>query len=302
MIQSGNGFLGSLPKITKNIIVLNLVVLVVEYLGGLVTHNSMWLNQWFGLWNLGASAFCGKYSFHLWQPFTYMFLHSGFWHLFCNMFAVLMFGPAIERQWGSRKYLIFYLVCGVGAALVQELVWMYTNGTYPGVTVGASGAVFGILLAFGWLFPEVKMFLLFIPIPIPSRIFVGLYALLELFQGVSHSAGDNVAHFAHLGGMLFGALLILYWKKKGTLFYDDATYRPSLWSKIKHWFADRKQSHERHSDTDFSGYHYQAPIREDKPQTNLRDEEVNRLLDKIKREGYDALTQEEKDRLFKRDK
>ena len=169
----------------------------------------------------------------------------------------------------SKKFLIYYLVSGVGAALVQELVWYFTIGSAPGVTIGASGAVFGILFAFGWLFPEVRMFLLFIPIPIPSRIFVALYALFELFAGIYGAAGDNVAHFAHLGGMLFGWLLLLYWMKK------------------PQWHLGKKQEKER----PFATFHYQAPV-EEEPKDS-KDPNT-----KIKREGYGSLTQEEKDRLF----
>ena len=211
-----------------------------------------------------------------------MFLHANFWHFFCNMFAVIMFGPAIENQWGSRKFLTYYLVSGVGAAIVQELVWMLTMHGAMGVTIGASGAVFGILFAFGWLFPEIKMFLLFIPIPIPSRIFVALYALFELFAGIYGAAGDNVAHFAHLGGMLFGWLLLLYWIRAPHLHFGK-----------------------KHEEQPFTAYHYQAPVDpdpkdfKDPKEASARDAEVDRLLDKIKREGYSSLTQEEKDRLFK---
>ena len=202
-------------------------------------------------------------NFNLVQLVTYMFMHGSFSHLFFNMFAVYMFGVVIERVWGSKKFLLFYLVTGIGAAIIQQLVWTWeyqpvlsvlNSGNINALTsiepvlrkwfrfgniehltskhmidmansianapqtVGASGAVFGILLAFGWLFPEVKMMLLFFPVPIKARIFVMLYAIAELFLGVANFSADNVAHFAHLGGMIFGAILILYWKKKGKLY------------------------------------------------------------------------------------
>lgn len=300
MMNNRTGFMGQLPPVTKNILLINTVVFL---LGWAFPNLNGLMNASLGLFNWSCSAFHGISSFHIWQPLTYMFLHANFSHLFFNMFAVLMFAPAIERSWGSDRFLTFYLVSGVGAALVQELVWMLFMGGYPAVTIGASGAVFGILLAFGWLFPEVSMFFLFIPIPIPSRVFVGIYALVELFAGLMPSSGDNVAHFAHLGGMLFGALLILYWKKTGKLGYAS-NYRSPWWERFKQWLAGRFQSKQKHADKDFSGYHYQAPIREDKTQKQSeqkqRDDEVNRLLDKIKKNGYDSLTQEEKDRLFKR--
>lgn len=197
------------PPVTRNMLAITLVVLMVDKVLVMMNFN---LTGLFGLWSARYSAFGWEDgSFHIWQPLTYMFLHQGFGHWFCNMFAVWMFGMALEREWGSKKYLIYYIVCGLGAALVQELV--YGLGTGPAVTIGASGAVFGLLLAFAWLFPEQKIFLLFIPIPIPSRVFVAIYAFFELTAGV-HGA-DNVAHFAHLGGALFGALLLLWWKHKG---------------------------------------------------------------------------------------
>ena len=210
MAGFNNSWWEQMPPVTKNLLVINFVVWVFD---ALASRMGVDLVGWLGLINWSAASFHGKYSFHIWQLVTYMFMHADFWHIFCNMFAVMMFGPSIEQQWGSKKFLTYYMVTGIGAGLVQELVWVFTAGGAMAVTIGASGAVFGILFAFGWLFPEVKMFLLFIPIPIPSRWFVAGYALFELFAGIHQTAGDNVAHFAHLGGMLFGWLLLLYWMK-----------------------------------------------------------------------------------------
>lgn len=185
-------------------------------------------------------------KFHPYQVITYMFMHAGFSHIFFNMFAVYMFGALLERVWGTKKFLLYYLVSGIGAAFVQQLFWyiefnnyfnalnqaIVINGaenvTYAisqlnevmnrAVTIGASGSVFGLLLAFGWLFPEEKLFLIFLPIPIKARWFVLFYGLAELFLGVAQFSGDNIAHFAHLGGMLFGLVLLLIWKKQGKLY------------------------------------------------------------------------------------
>lgn len=216
----------NLPRITKQILGINCVVWILDillrglgfYLPGLTGLYPMWSD-----------------NFHIWQPFTYMWMHAGFGHLFCNMFAVLMFGPALEREWGEKKFLIYYLVCGIGAALVQELVWYLTGANPMSSTIGASGAVFGVLLAFGWLFPDVEMFLLFIPIPIRSRVFVIGYAFFELLAGLTGSPFDNVAHFAHLGGMLFGALLLAFWTHQENHKNDE-------------------------QDADYSGYHYQKRL------------------------------------------
>lgn len=225
------GMWEQLPPVTRNMLAITAVVGLADFVLGSFGID---LVYWLGLMNIGWSSFHGAGSFHIWQPLTYMFMHSNVWHWICNMLAVWMFGMTIEREWGSKKYLIYYLVCGIGAAIVQELVWMMTTHG-PAVTIGASGAVFGILFAFAWLFPEQKMFLLFVPIPIPSRVFVAIYALFELSAGVASVNSDHIAHFAHLGGMLFGWLLILWWKHK-----DD----------------ERKN---RFQGKDFSNYHYKDP-------------------------------------------
>ncbi len=144
-----------------------------------------------------------------------MFLHdpTGPAHLFFNMFAVFMFGRTLETIWGPKKFLLYYLLTGIGAGLTQVLV-CYLSGSMA-LTVGASGAVFGILVAFGMLFPNAELMLLFPPIPIKAKWFVIGYGVLELFLGVAGSEMDNVAHFAHLGGLLVGLVILLYWRKKG---------------------------------------------------------------------------------------
>lgn len=221
----------NLPVITKNILLINIVVFLIDTL--LQRNFGIHIANFLGLFNVTCGGF--QY-FHLWQPFTYMFLHANWSHILCNMFAVLMFGPALEESWGAKRFLIYYLICGVGAALVQLAVWaLFFNGQ-PGITIGASGAVFGVLLAFGWLFPEVKMFLLFIPIPLRARTFVVIYAVLELFAGIAGL--DNVAHFAHLGGMLFGLLVIFWWK-----------------------YLDKRRAQRLDNDDRFGHYHYQQPLR-----------------------------------------
>ena len=215
------------------------------------------LYTFLGLHYLSAS------DFHWWQPLTYMFMHGGFSHLFFNMFAVLMFGPVLEQEWGAKRYLIYYIICGLGAAFIQETVWaikiqsllatysaesVMLNYANMVVTVGASGAVFGILLAFGWLFPNVPMFLFFIPIPIKARWMVIGYAVVELFAGFSSLPGDNIAHFAHLGGMLFGLILLLWWQ------YKDRLKIPRFWEK---WLPTK---HDVKKDTDYSEYHYRRRL------------------------------------------
>lgn len=217
-----SGFLASLPPVTKNIIIIN----VIMWLACIIfqkANSSVNLTSILGLHYFSADGF------RLYQTITYMFMHATldmygniqFGHIFFNMFAVFMFGRTIEYVWGSKQFLAYYIITGIGAGLIQELVWFFTiPPQYYNLvlTVGASGAVFGILLAFGVMFPNTPLYIMFIPIPVKAKYVVIGYGLMELVLGVSNQAGDNVAHFAHLGGMLFGIILLLYWRKKGRLY------------------------------------------------------------------------------------
>jgi len=146
--------------------------------------------------------------FYPWQVVSYSFLHGDFGHLFFNMFAVYMFGTPLERAWGWQRFSVFYATCIVGAALMQIIVQQFEGGIYP--TIGASGGVFGLLLAYGVMWPRNKVFLIFLPIPIEARWFVLIYGALELVFGVTQTM-PGIAHFAHLGGMVFGAILLYRW-------------------------------------------------------------------------------------------
>jgi membrane associated rhomboid family serine protease len=234
-------------------------------------------------------------GFYIYQLITYMFTHREFSHLFFNMFALFMFGGLVEKRWGSKRYLTYYMVTGIGAGLVQMLVSYiqvraFINGLgiesslldtfhlynmYP-VTIGASGAVFGLLLAFGMLFPNLPLYILFIPVPIKAKYMVIGYGVIEFFFGISNRAGDNVAHFAHLGGMLFGIFMILYWNKE---------YR------IRRFFKQKKkqlvQIHKR-PETDW----------EYNQRKSDQNKEIDRILDKIKKSGYDSLSENEKKTVF----
>jgi len=166
------------------------------------------MELYFALWPMGGTDFAPP--FQPWQLVTYAFLHGGFLHLFLNMFALYMFGPEIERLVGPRRFLTYYIVCVISAAVAQLLV-LNAVGNPPSPTVGASGGVFGLLLAFGLAFPRRRIMLLFPPIPMPAWLFVTLYGLMELYLGIS-GRDASVAHFAHLGGMVGGFVLILYWR------------------------------------------------------------------------------------------
>lgn len=192
-----------ITPVNKALILANLVMFGLQYLAGPV------IETFFALWPLGADA-AGLPPFRPWQLLTYGFLHGGFMHLFFNMFAMYMFGSEIERVFGARRYLTFYLLCVIGAAVMHLIVTQVADLRLA-PAVGASGGVFGLLLAFGMFWPRRKLMLLFPPIPMPAWLFVTLYGALELYMGVTQSA-QGVAHFAHLGGMATAFVLIRYWR------------------------------------------------------------------------------------------
>ena len=200
----------NLPRVTKILLIANIVGFALQALLGDGRLLALML------WPLGGDAYgAAAYapSFMPWQLLSYAFLHGGFAHIAFNMLALVMFGAPLEYTWGERRYLASYLVCVVGAGLCQLAVgsWAVSNGADPYPTIGASGGVFGLLLAYGMLFPNQRVMLLFPPIPMKARTLVIVYGLFELGLGVT-GLQPGVAHFAHLGGMLFGWLLIRYWR------------------------------------------------------------------------------------------
>ena len=237
MINARGSFGSWKSSVTINLLIINVLMLIattVFQTQGIDLDRILGLHYWKGS------------DFNLVQVITYMFLHAGFTHLFFNMFSLVMFGRVLESVLGSKRFLFYYISCGIGAALVQELVWALTwedtlvlqdatgavamrgaeavryatehymlNDFFNSfITIGASGAVFGILLAFGMIFPNMPLYLMFIPIPIKAKWMVLGYGLIELLFGMNGMV-SSVAHFAHLGGMIFGFLILLYWKRKG---------------------------------------------------------------------------------------
>jgi membrane associated rhomboid family serine protease len=195
-----------LAPVTRLLIIANVVVYGLQSLLG----NQLILS--FALWPLGPGLYADAPVFQFWQLVSYAFLHGNLAHIFFNMFALYMFGSEIERLLGANRFIIYYMVCIVGAAIAQLIV-MQIMGRDPFPTIGASGGVFGILLAFGMAFPYRKLMLLFPPIPMPAWLFVSLYGVLELVLGVTGTQ-QGVAHFAHLGGMAAGFLLLLFWRRR----------------------------------------------------------------------------------------
>jgi membrane associated rhomboid family serine protease len=218
--------MNTIPKVTKNILIINVLLFFATMVAGKAGID---LNRYLGLHFFLAS------DFNISQLITYMFMHAGWTHIFFNMFAVWMFGSVLERTFGPRRFLFYYLMCGIGAGFIQEIVQFiqyetvlsnYTSvqtemGVFPMAeylnlmnTVGASGAIYAILLGFGMLYPNERLFIIPIPVPIKAKYFVAGYAVIELISGLANSPGDNVAHFAHLGGMIFGFIILMYWKHK----------------------------------------------------------------------------------------
>ena len=297
----------NMPAMTKNLLVIN----VLAFLATWVLENSG-----INLTALGGLHFFLASDFHFYQFFTDMFLHAGFTHILFNMFALWMFGSVIERVWGPKKFLFYYIVCGIGAGLVQELVqyadyYMQGLSAYEYVsvgdtrmsmaaylnlrtTIGASGAVYGILLAFGMIFPNERLFIIPFPFPIKAKWLIVGYIAIEFFSAMGQN--DGVAHMAHLGGMLFGFLLIRYWQKHpdssqrygrsyGKEFFDNLIRKHEQYQRNRHMHAEHTKTH-RETDEEYNM----------KQRQNQK--EIDAILDKIRRSGYDSLTKEEKQKLF----
>lgn len=303
-----------IPNITKNLLIINVLAYALMWVLQTITAHSATpidLNDWFGLHFFLAS------DFQLYQLVTYMFMHGGWMHLFFNMFALWMFGCVIENVLGSKRFLFYYILCGVGAGLVQEAA-QFVNYAVEGLaayntvnmqgmmvpmdaylnrwtTVGASGSIYAILLAFGMIFPENRIFIFPLPVPIKAKWFVLIYAAVELYSAIS-TTNDGVAHIAHLGGMVFGFFLLRYWKKHPAVYYGSSR-GSDIFSKMKRKWESRsgKDNTTGYSSTTSSS----ADMNWDRAsQASNRQREIDIILDKIRKSGYDSLTKEEKQKLF----
>ena len=293
---------------TKNLLVVNVLAFIATFV---LERSGIDLTRLLGLHFFLAS------EFHIYQFITYMFLHGGFTHILFNMFALWMFGSVIERVWGPKKFLFYYICCGVGAGFTQELVqyitysmegiaaYQYVNASGVQMTtdayinlwttIGASGAVYGILLAFGMIFPNERLFIIPFPFPIKAKWLIVGYIAIELFSAMS-GPGDGVAHMAHLGGMLFGFLLIRYWQK-----HPDSSTRFGR-SRGQEFFDNLKRKYDERQNHQHMRAEHTDPRRETDEEYNARQrrnqEEIDAILDKIRKSGYDSLTKEEKKKLF----
>ena len=299
----------NIPVVTKNLLLVNIIAFVATWI---LQLRGLDLNDLLGLHFFMAA------DFQVWQLLTYMFLHSGFTHILFNMFALWMFGVVIENVWGPKKFLFYYISCGVGAGIMQEIAQFFSfyftiSAQDPTIgfgelfaighqlstqlngwtTIGASGAVYAILLAFGMIFPNERIFIFPLPIPIKAKWFVMFYVAIDLFSAMS-SSGDNVAHMAHLGGMLFGYLMIRYWNNHPTAGYGRSTGR-QFFDRLKENFEKRSQPKVK---VDKGGTNNREDDWEFNARKKQNQEEIDRILDKIRRSGYDSLTKEEKQKLF----
>lgn len=307
-----------IPTITKNLLIIN----VICFLASIVfAGRGIDFNDVFGLHYFQAS------EFHAYQLITYMFMHAGWTHIFFNMFALWMFGGVIERTFGEKRFLIYYLVCGLGAAFCQELsqfVYVYSMIADQGATlndmfnlgtadraalnalttVGASGAIYGILLAFGMCYPEERMFIFPLPVPIKAKWFVVGYAAIELLSAMAQR-GDGVAHIAHLGGMLFGYIMIRMWNQQRHSFsgwdgYEIKDSSATILGRIRKWLhLDRDHKKDEHYRAgNANKYSERNADWEYNAKKKANEAEIDKILDKIRRSGYESLTEEEKKKLF----
>ena len=273
------------PPVIKTLLISNVAIwLLFDFFLAPLTVNGVpvfaAISEYLALWPLAS------HNFWPWQLLTYMFMHGGFWHLFFNMFALWMFGMELENMWGSRKFLWYYVLCGVGAGIAHLFLSPLLAQAAP--TIGASGAIYGVLIAFGMLFPDRPIYIYFL-LPIRAKYFVALYIGLELFYGVTGTA-DGVAHFAHLGGAAVGFVILL----------ADMNLIPvrSWWSKVRDASRSPEQVDDRWRrgdgevhDAKFYDIGTGRPFDHDQ---DVSQEVIDSILDKISRDGYQSLTEDEK--------
>lgn len=304
-----------IPTVTKNLLIINFLCFIAMLV--LAQMGVADLNSICGLHFFMAS------DFHLYQLITYMFMHGGWEHIILNMFMLWMFGAVMERVWGPKRFIFYYLFCGVGAGLMQEIaqfVQFYFIASDAGfgismlgqvasandaalsqwTTVGASGAIYSLLLAFGMMFPDEKMFIIPIPIPIKAKWMVLGSIVVELFSALA-SPGSQVAHLAHLGGMIFGFFLIKYWQKHpyggglegGMQFFNNMKNK---------WEANRTKSNKTNQSNWSNQSNWTDKTNWSDKSKRASQEEIDRILDKIRKSGYDSLTRDEKQTLFDQSK
>jgi membrane associated rhomboid family serine protease len=302
-----------IPPVTKNLLIINLIAFIATFVLQM---------RGIDLADIGGLHFFMASNFHFYQLVTYLFLHASFMHILSNMFGLWMFGCVIENVWGPKKFLFYYITCGIGAGLLQELAQFgsfymtvaeqvpattlgmvleygqhYAHALNAWTTIGASGAVYAVILAFGMTFPNERLFIIPFPFPIKAKWFVLGYVAIEFFSALG-SSGDGVAHTAHLGGMLFGYLMIRYWNRHPDSSYDRGRGQ-QFFENLKRNFEQRRHNtqyenpnmHVERGGGKEADREYNARKRQNQ-------DEIDAILDKIRKSGYDSLTKEEKKKLF----
>ncbi len=291
------------PPVIKNLLIINVVVFFFQFIFGNLSFNGIpgdyILNRYFALNPISGIDPLGQpYNFQIWQLITYQFMHGGFWHIFFNMLMLWMFGMEIENIWGGQKFLIYYLLCGIAGGLSQAFISPLL-GHYAAYTIGASGAIFGVMIAFGMMFPDRYIFLIFPPIPMKAKYLIGFLVVFEYLS--VGNASEPVAHLAHLGGAFAGFVFILYDRKKGINFYRLSALLRSLFQpkpKSKRPANFRKPVY-RDEDSIVDADFYEI---NDEDEFEITQEEIDRILDKISQSGYQNLTEREKRILFEASK
>jgi rhomboid family protein len=290
---SGFGGFSYFPPVIKNLLIINGAVFFLQLLmqnltfGGVPADN--FIIRWFALMPLGSGYF------EVWQLITYQFMHGGFFHIAVNMFILWMFGIEIENLWGSKKFLLFYLTAGVVGGLFQILLSPILIGGLSGPTIGASGAIMGVMVVFGILFPNRLIFLYFL-IPVKVKYFIIVLVLIEIF---AVNSGGNVAHLAHVGGALTG-LVYMLWDRSANfknIFRSSSQFSgsgniPNPFKGISNPFKKKERNVE-----DASFYEIK-----DKDEEHISQEDIDKILDKISQSGYQNLTEKEKKILFEASK
>ncbi len=306
---SGFGGFSYFPPVIKNLIIINVIVFFIQMLGQQITTGTGLtiadiLTKYFALIPFGGLVLSNgvgeviKWSFYPWQLITYQFMHGGIMHIAMNMFALWMFGMEIENLWGSKKFLTFYLMCGVVAGIFQLILPPLLNEQLA-PTIGASGAIFGVLIAFGMLFPDRYIFLWFL-IPIKAKYLIAFFVIIEFFS--IDSPGSDVAHLAHLGGALAGFIYILI-DRRSNPSMSGVFGRRQYGSKSGNLFGSFKNAanvFKKKGGNVEDARFYEINNQDDV--SDVTQEEIDKILDKISHSGYQNLTEREKKILFEASK
>ena len=302
---TGFGRFSFFPPVIKNLLIINVVVFFLQMILDNISFGGVpgwyWLNRYFALNPLtGLDAAGQSYNFQVWQLFTYQFMHGGFTHIFFNMFALWIFGVELENIMGSRKFLFYYLMCGVGAGLLHVFGSpIFSEISAP--TIGASGAVYGVLIAFAMMFPDRYVFLLFPPMPIKAKYLIAFYIVIEF---MSVGSENYVAHLAHLGGAFFGFVFILLDRRYN--FNIDG-----IFNSAKRMFSSsggsstnqfRKSGGRGFKDKNVEDAEFYEINNDKKSEEEISQEVIDEILEKISRSGYQNLTEREKRILFEASK